>query len=165
VISSTPIIIILYSFARTQQPLIHFELEFLCYQWRDRASLGMMPCTITPLSLMLVETYNIILIDVRPPRSNSRVGSSLLKALNLPILVTYSAKEFEDIAVTIASQPNLLLSIKRKLRLATRRTAPLFDAKRYTRNFESALTVAVTLNKYADNRVAHIVAPDTQIAE
>jgi predicted O-linked N-acetylglucosamine transferase (SPINDLY family) len=67
----------------------------------------------------------------------SRVAASLLKAIDLPELITASATDYEHLAIELATQSDKLLAIKQKL-ASKRMTAPLFDAPRYTRNLEAA---------------------------
>lgn len=69
------------------------------------------------------------------PAFAGRVGASMLKAVGLPELVTTSPQDYEALALKLATDPALLLSIRAKL--ATQRlTAPLFDTQRFTRNLE-----------------------------
>jgi predicted O-linked N-acetylglucosamine transferase (SPINDLY family) len=67
----------------------------------------------------------------------SRVAASLLHAVGLPELVTYSLAEYEELARTFADEPGRLAALKSKLE-ENRANAPLFDTARYTRNLESA---------------------------
>tara|TARA_Y100000590_G_C15709601_1_gene1009841 strand:+ start:665 stop:2533 length:1869 start_codon:yes stop_codon:yes gene_type:complete len=67
----------------------------------------------------------------------SRVGGSLLNAIGLDELITESEKEYENLAIKIASNPNFLKSIKKKLE-KNKIIKPLFDTKLYTKNIESA---------------------------
>jgi protein O-GlcNAc transferase len=66
-----------------------------------------------------------------------RVAASLLHAVGLPELVTHSLPEYEALALRLATQPQELQRLRAHLR-AVRSTAPLFDAKRFTRQLESA---------------------------
>lgn len=66
-----------------------------------------------------------------------RVGASLLRALDLPELVTTSLPDYEHAALSLARSPDRLSRIRAKL-LHNRATAPLFDTARYTRDLESA---------------------------
>ena len=68
----------------------------------------------------------------------SRVAGSLLHAVGLPELVTTSLADYEALASALARDPAEMQRLRRTLD-ANRRTAPLFDAARYTRNFEAAL--------------------------
>ena len=67
----------------------------------------------------------------------SRYAASLLEAVNLPELITASAKDYEDTAVRLALDPSELKRIRKKL-AGTRATAPLFDTQLFARELESA---------------------------
>ncbi|MBT8567756.1 tetratricopeptide repeat protein [Polynucleobacter paneuropaeus] len=69
----------------------------------------------------------------------ARVAASLLNAIDLPELITHSQAEYESLAVELATHPEKLLQIKRKLQ-DNRLTKPLFDTPRYTKNIEAAYT-------------------------
>ena len=67
-----------------------------------------------------------------------RVGASLLKAIDLPELITNTQEEYEALAIELAMNPQKLREIKLKLarnRLAT----PLFDTPLFTKNLETIL--------------------------
>jgi protein O-GlcNAc transferase len=70
----------------------------------------------------------------------SRVGSSLLKAVGLPELITTNLDEYEALAVKLATEPALLHGIRDKL-AANRSTHPLFDIDRLRRHIEAAYKV------------------------
>jgi protein O-GlcNAc transferase len=67
----------------------------------------------------------------------SRMSSSILTAIGLPELITYSLKSYEDLAVELATDPARLRTIKDKIE-KKRITEPLFDTKRFVRNLENA---------------------------
>ena len=67
----------------------------------------------------------------------SRVGASMLNAIGLPELITYSENEYKNKAIEIATNPILLKKIKKKLE-KNKISKPLFDAKLFTKNVESA---------------------------
>jgi len=69
----------------------------------------------------------------------SRVAASLLKAIDMPELITGTAAEYEAKAIELASTPSLLAAIKSKLE-RNRLSTPLFDAKLFARHIESAYT-------------------------
>ncbi|MBT8523410.1 tetratricopeptide repeat protein [Polynucleobacter paneuropaeus] len=69
----------------------------------------------------------------------ARVAASLLNAIDLPELVTQNQQEYEALAVELATHPEKLAQIKRKLQ-DNRLTKPLFDTPRYTKNIEAAYT-------------------------
>jgi predicted O-linked N-acetylglucosamine transferase (SPINDLY family) len=68
-----------------------------------------------------------------------RVASSLLRAVGLPEMVTQSLADYEALALKLAREPALLAATKTKL-AENRRTMPLFDTARFTRNIEQAYT-------------------------
>jgi protein O-GlcNAc transferase len=68
-----------------------------------------------------------------------RVASSLLNAVGLPELITYSLSEYEALALELAVTPANLACIRSKL-ARNRSTHALFDADRYRRHLESAYT-------------------------
>jgi predicted O-linked N-acetylglucosamine transferase (SPINDLY family) len=70
-----------------------------------------------------------------------RVAASLLHAIEMPELITYTEQEFEDRAVDLATHPEKLAALKVKLS-KNRLTTPLFDTKLYTKHFEAALIEA-----------------------
>jgi predicted O-linked N-acetylglucosamine transferase (SPINDLY family) len=66
-----------------------------------------------------------------------RVAASLLRAVNLPELVTNSLPEYEALALRLAGDPALLGETRLKLQ-ANRMLSPLFDMEPYTRHLETA---------------------------
>jgi protein O-GlcNAc transferase len=66
-----------------------------------------------------------------------RMAGSLLRAVNLPELVTDSLAEYEALALRLATEPGLLSGLRQKL-LHNRATAPLFDIGRYAMHLEAA---------------------------
>jgi len=71
----------------------------------------------------------------------ARVAASLLSAIGLPELITESEADYEALILKLALNPDTLCAVKEKLD-ANRLTQPLFDSKRYTRNFENGLRQA-----------------------
>ncbi len=69
----------------------------------------------------------------------SRVAASLLNAIHLPELITSSQEEYEVVAITLATNPEMLAKLKLKLE-QNRLTTPLFDTQCYTRHIEAAYT-------------------------
>jgi predicted O-linked N-acetylglucosamine transferase (SPINDLY family) len=69
----------------------------------------------------------------------SRVAGSLLTAVGLPELITYSLEEYEARALTLARDPAQLAALRQKLAI-NRTTYPLFDTERFTRHIEAAYT-------------------------
>jgi protein O-GlcNAc transferase len=69
----------------------------------------------------------------------SRVAASLLNAIGLPELVTESLVEYEALAITLATTPVKLKTLKDKLE-RNRLTTPLFDTELFTKHIEEAYT-------------------------
>ena len=69
----------------------------------------------------------------------SRVGSSLLNAINLEELITTTEKEYEKLIIELANNSYHLKKIRNKLH-KNKSTEPLFNTKLYTKNIELAYT-------------------------
>jgi predicted O-linked N-acetylglucosamine transferase (SPINDLY family) len=67
---------------------------------------------------------------------SSRVAASLLKNIGTPELITHSFAEYENLAILLASKPDLLSSIKNKI-VDGALNSKLFDSKLFTLNLES----------------------------
>ena len=67
----------------------------------------------------------------------SRVGASLLNAVDLPELIARTTSEYEALAIELASDPKKLKAIKQGL-VNDRLTSSLFDSLRFTRHLELA---------------------------
>jgi predicted O-linked N-acetylglucosamine transferase (SPINDLY family) len=67
----------------------------------------------------------------------SRATTSMLLAVGLPELVTAGLQECEDAAVRLASAPDELRALRRRLE-RNRTSMPLFDTARFVRNLERA---------------------------
>jgi protein O-GlcNAc transferase len=68
-----------------------------------------------------------------------RVAASVLRAVGLPEMVTRSLAEYEARALELALDPAAHAALKEKLS-RNRKTHPLFDTVRYTRDLEAAYT-------------------------
>ena len=68
-----------------------------------------------------------------------RVAASLLNAVGLPELTTTTLESYERMAIDLATHPEKLATVKRKL-ADNRLTTPLFDTKLFTRHIEAAYT-------------------------
>ena len=66
-----------------------------------------------------------------------RVATSLLKAIDLPKLITNTPAEYEELAIALASHPEKPGEIKKQLN-QNRLTTPLFNASLLTKNIEAA---------------------------
>ncbi len=69
----------------------------------------------------------------------ARMGSSLLSAIDLPELITTNERDYEELALDLATNPKRLETIKAKLTVNKENT-PVFDTERFTRNIETAYT-------------------------
>ena len=81
-----------------------------------------------------------------------RVTTSLLNAINLPDLITNSREEYESLAIELATAPNKLAEIKKRLEINLDE-APLFNTQIFARNIE-------TLYKKMYARYQDGLAPD-----
>ncbi|MBM3508777.1 MAG: tetratricopeptide repeat protein [Alphaproteobacteria bacterium] len=72
----------------------------------------------------------------------ARLGVSLLGAFDLPELAVASLADYETQAIALAHDRGALLALKATV-ARHRRTAPLFDADRYTRHLERAFAAMV----------------------
>ena len=68
---------------------------------------------------------------------SSRVGASLLSSIGLSELITKTEKEYETLAIELATNPERLKQIKKKLE-KNKLIKPLFNIKLYTQHIESA---------------------------
>lgn len=69
-----------------------------------------------------------------------RVAASVVTAIGLPELIAETSRSYESMAVQLATQPEMLERIGRKL-AANRLTHPLFDIDRFARRIETAYQV------------------------
>lgn len=67
----------------------------------------------------------------------SRVAASILTAVGLPELITYSLPEYEALAMNLAIDPETLMTVKEKLD-RNRSSEPLFDTPRFAASLEKA---------------------------
>lgn len=75
-----------------------------------------------------------------------RVASSLLHAIGLPELICTSAKQYESMAIELANSPEKLEQLRNRLAL-NKKTFPLFDTGRFTRNIEKAFEESMRIHK------------------
>ena len=61
----------------------------------------------------------------------------MLRALDLPELITTSLEDYEALALKLVREPELLASYRKRLQ-ENRETSPLFDCERFTHNMEKA---------------------------
>jgi predicted O-linked N-acetylglucosamine transferase (SPINDLY family) len=94
----------------------------------------------------------------------ARVAASLLHAVGLPELVATTEGAYEALIIDLATNPATLDAVRRKL-AANRSTQPLFDTKRYARNFESGLRKAHDLHASGRDPEDIVVAEDVLLAQ
>ncbi len=75
----------------------------------------------------------------------ARVAASVLMALGLPELVTTTEEDYEALILKLATDSESRADLKQKI-AKHRATYPLFDAVRYTRNFEKGLRAVHNLH-------------------
>ena len=71
----------------------------------------------------------------------SRLAGGLLKALDIPELITHSEHEYESLALNLAKDPHMLNTYKTKIN-RNKSLAALFKSAKYTRYLESAFNKA-----------------------
>jgi len=86
----------------------------------------------------------------------SRVAGSILSAINMKELITYTEKEYENLIIDLATDSRKLKQIKIKLS-KNKYTEPLFDTKLYTRNIESSYS------KIYENHLNNLPADNIEI--
>ena len=69
----------------------------------------------------------------------SRVSASLLRAIDLPELITSTTKGYADRVIELANDGEMRAAIRQKIE-NNRSRAPLFDTARFTRTLETAYT-------------------------
>jgi predicted O-linked N-acetylglucosamine transferase (SPINDLY family) len=77
------------------------------------------------------------LLTVQGESFASRVASSLLSAIGLTELITYTLEEYETLAIELANNQQKLKGIRHKL-AQNRDTTPLFDTPQFTKHLENA---------------------------
>jgi predicted O-linked N-acetylglucosamine transferase (SPINDLY family) len=71
---------------------------------------------------------------------SSRMGASLLTALDMPELITTTQTQYEEMAVDFAANPKRLKALREKLK-SNIHTTPLYDTEQFTRSLEAAYLV------------------------
>jgi predicted O-linked N-acetylglucosamine transferase (SPINDLY family) len=69
---------------------------------------------------------------------SSRMAGSLLNALDMPELITFSIEAYEKRAIELGTNKSYFGKVKKKL-MRNANTSPLFDMPRFVRNFETKL--------------------------
>ena len=71
----------------------------------------------------------------------ARVAASILRAIDLPNLVTTTEADYEQLALELSTEPKKLDAVRKELKRNIK-SKPLFDTGRYTRNLEKGLQMA-----------------------
>jgi predicted O-linked N-acetylglucosamine transferase (SPINDLY family) len=77
------------------------------------------------------------LLTINGNSFNSREAANIVNALNLSEMVTSSQKEYESMAIELATNSKRLKEVKEKLSNNIK-TAPLFNTALFTNHLESA---------------------------
>lgn len=85
-------------------------------------------------------------VTLESNRMSNRAGSSALHSLDLHDLTVNSFKEYVEVAVLLATNSHLLGKLRANVE-KNRLQYPLFDTRKYTANFESALQSSWTVMK------------------
>jgi protein O-GlcNAc transferase len=93
-----------------------------------------------------------------------RMAGSALQAIGLSELVTASLAEYEALALRLAREPNRLMQLRERL-AQNRRTHPLFDTARFTRNIEAAYTRMWEIWKAGGSPTSFSVSPVDETSE
>ena len=72
------------------------------------------------------------------------MAGSLLASIGLPELITSTEADYEELALELATNPERLASIKRKL-ADNRSSKPLFDTELFTKHLEDGYQQAYQL--------------------
>lgn len=86
-------------------------------------------------------TMGVPVVTIYGDTFASRVASSLLKAANLPELITFNIKEYEDLIIKIANDATLLKKYKNKLK--NKSLLPLFNSKKTTIEIERLFEIMI----------------------
>ncbi|KAK1940514.1 putative UDP-N-acetylglucosamine--peptide N-acetylglucosaminyltransferase SEC [Phytophthora citrophthora] len=87
----------------------------------------------------------------------SRVCVSLLENLGMPELISFSVKEYEDLAVYLAKTPSVFARLQHRLRSdKTEFEQPLFRTKQHTQHLEASQRLMYDIYLLA-NRTFHVV--------
>jgi protein O-GlcNAc transferase len=68
------------------------------------------------------------------------VAASLINSVDMPELITESQKEYEELAIELATSPDKLNAIKDKLQVKLI-SSPLYNTPLYTKHLEAAYLV------------------------
>ena len=81
---------------------------------------------------------------------SGRVAASLLHAIGLPDLVARTSEEYEELAFRLATEPELLSSVKQRLE-RNRAAGSLFDTAGFARRLEAAYRIILRVRSNAAN--------------
>jgi predicted O-linked N-acetylglucosamine transferase (SPINDLY family) len=87
-----------------------------------------------------------------------KVAASLLNAIDLPELITYNEREYEAKAVHLATEAQVLNSLKSRLS-SNKTTSSLFNIAQFTGHFEAALSKMYAVYQ-SGQAIDHIVIRD-----
>jgi protein O-GlcNAc transferase len=97
-------------------------------------------------------------LTLRGPTFAGRVAASVLHAAGLPEMVTDSIGRYEALALELARSPAVLADLKSRL-ISGRRSQPLFDTARFTRNLERAYATMWTRYQNGESPAHFAVGP------
>ncbi|MEI7931825.1 MAG: tetratricopeptide repeat protein [Alphaproteobacteria bacterium] len=92
-----------------------------------------------------------------------RVCASILLAAGLPELITDNLADYEELAVSLANNPERLKAIRRKVEGEVRRS-PLFDTAGYTRDLETAYRTMYEIHRAGEPPRSFAVADQVAAA-
>jgi len=78
----------------------------------------------------------------------ARVAASLLQAIELPELITYTQDEYEKLAIDLATNHDKFNKLKEKL-LVNKLSTQLFNTQLFTNNIEKAFNII--FKRYVSN--------------
>ena len=93
----------------------------------------------------------------------SRVAGSILKTIGVDELIVYSYDQYFQKALFLAKHPEELSGIRKKI-AANKKTSPLFDTARYTRNLE-AVYMKMIEAALLGNEPDHIILEDEAMSD
>jgi protein O-GlcNAc transferase len=88
----------------------------------------------------------------------ARVAGSLLRAIGLPELITTSLEQYEELALRLARDGELLANLKTRLG-ANRETSGLFDGAQFARGLERAYSTMVEIRGNGEKPRASVPIP------
>jgi len=88
----------------------------------------------------------------------ARGAASILRAFEMPELIAQNVHEYEELAVAIASRPELYRQLAEKA-ASKRETAPLFNSSRYTLHLDAAYMEMWRLHQSGENPKPFSVQP------